>query len=867
MAYIIMKSQNIPVRFFYGFYFSLIMTTSSRPPIELLKEVLANLRNPPALDEHPWAKPASGTSSPGEQLIQEVVETFRSTLPPNPPRTGKRLDTRWGVFGILAAQYFAPILRNRPFPASLRDAWDEIDPSILFFVYGKVEGLTENEIKAYRFAGNEPSPSANSTLSDWQRRGLDTLAELMNTRQTLPPVKETVEKKSAGPRKVWRIFAWSAVAVLTVLAAIAGWRAWDLYQQARALEAQIRELETYVSPLPKMEQIPEIAGKVHEVQKNLDALRTQAQPFLWVTPALGWIPEYGGTIRQADLLLELSQSLVGAADSGLTAITPAVETALTQDKPLEILDLVLELQSASPQLLNAQIALAQAQETRSQIDEQVLIPRIKNLLTGRIDPLFNSLSGAFPMEDALSMVRIAPQLLGSGNEGPQTYLILMQNEDELRATGGFLTAAGSAVVLDGKLISIQIESSELVDDPGKPYPIPPWQFEEFMNIHMLLFRDSNWWTNFPTSASWAEYFYSYGKSTSADGIIALDMQTAVRLLEVLGPVRVENVSLPISHENVLDYMRSAEEKRPKGVIGTWDRKQFISRLAKPLLEKILNARGQTWTELAPVLLELLDEKHILLQFDHEEAAAFLERMSWDGAVRIPENSDFLMAVDTNMGYNKSNAIMKLDMQYRADLSDPLAPAGNLAITQVNLSTQANVLCEPYFTNRFIRPPAPRGEIPDPVYNIDECHWGYLRTYLPAGTELRRSTPMEIAAEATMLGETIPARTDDLGSEDIPNAQVFGMLVLTPAGQATTSELEYTLPSTVVTQNEDGSWTYRLKLQKQPGIRSNEVILQLTLPAGARIKKATLPFEAKDGVWTAQFDLRTDMQIEVTFEGE
>jgi hypothetical protein len=290
------------------------------------------------------------------------------------------------------------------------------------------------------------------------------------------------------------------------------------------------------------------------------------------------------------------------------------------------MNLVLQLQEASPQLLNAQVALAQAQAVRNRIDAERLSPRLKQIVTKKIDPIFQALAGSFPMEDALAMVRIAPKLLGAGKVGPQTYLMLMQNEDELRPTGGFLTAAGSAVVKDGKLISINIESSELVDDLNKPFPIPPWQFKEFMNIEMLLFRDSNWFTDFPTTTSWAEYFYSYSHASSANGVIALDMHVVVRLLEVLGPVRVDNIDYPITNENVLEYMRSAEEARPKGLKGKWDRKQFIGKLVQPLLEKILQARGQTWTTLFPVLMELLDERHILLQFDDEETTKLLNQM-------------------------------------------------------------------------------------------------------------------------------------------------------------------------------------------------------------------------------------------------
>lgn len=839
-------------------------------PVALLKEILANLRKPEALNSHPWALQNSPnaqppdqatTSAPGEQLIQTVTAAFRKTLPVNPPRTGKRLDTRWGIFGLLAAQYFAPLLRGDPFPSSLREAWDSLDNSILFFVYGRADRLTENELAEYRFAGNEPEPAANSTLSDWHRKGLEQLAELVQAEQ---------KRLASRPRRTptWRkVVNWTGLSLFIILLGLSawlGWQAWNIYQHVLVIERKANALQAALDPQPGLKDIPEIAGKVHAFRLDLDTLLVEVEPYLWLAPYFDWVPEYGGTLEQAEPVLVLAQNLAAAADEGLTAITPAVETALATDKPLEVMDLLLQLQSVSPQLLNAQLALVQAQEARKQIDPERLIPRIKNIITGQIDPLFTSISGAFPMEDALAMVRIAPELLGGGKAGPQTYLILIQNEDELRPTGGFLTAAGSAVVMDGKVISMNIESSDVIDDLNLPFPLPPWQFKQFMNLNLFLLRDSNWFTDFPTTATWAEYFYSYSRATSANGIITLNMHVIARLLETLGPLDVEGVSTPITSENVQEYLRSAEKARPKGVSEKWDRKQFLGQLAKPLLEKILNARGQTWTRLMPVLLELLDEKHILLQIDNEEVRALLERMNWDGAVRIPANSDFLMTVDTNMGYNKTNATLEMTVDYQVNLTTPETPSGLLQIKQTNQST-LDIPCEPFAADGYMRPSTKPGEISDPVYTINGCHWGYLRAYTPADTKLLRANPREIPAESTMFYEAIPARTDDLGSEDIPGAQVFGMMVITPTRQSRTTEFEYSLPAAVVTRNTDAnSWTYRLKVQKQPGLIAPPFTLTLKLPEGARIKNASIPFTENAGAWTAQLDLRRDLVIEVVF---
>ncbi len=428
--------------------------------VELLKSILENLREPAVLDDHPWAVSlsvagqGSNTHQAGERLVKNVTAIFRKMLPPGPPHAGKRLDTRWGAFGILASKYFAPLLRGTPFPSSLREAWETMDASILFFVYGRVDGLSEAERALYCFAGNELEPAPNSTLSDWHRKGIGQLAEMVSTEPFRPGSNP---KRSPAGRKIVK-WAGIAISLFVLLAAsFLGWKVWNLYRHVQAIEIKATALETYLSPAPEVEKIPEIAGKVHDLRVDLDALQLEAEPYLWTTPYLAWVPQYGGTISQSGQVLSLAQNLATAADEALAAIAPSVKTALTNDQPLEVMDLLMQLQSASPQLLNAEVSLAQAQEARKQIDAGRLIPRLKNIVTGKIDPLFSSLSGAFPMEDALSMIRIAPILLGGGKAGPQTYLLLMQNEDELRPTGGYLTAAGSAVVMNGKLISINIE--------------------------------------------------------------------------------------------------------------------------------------------------------------------------------------------------------------------------------------------------------------------------------------------------------------------------------------------------------------------------------------------------------------------------
>src|SRR6266498_1231705 len=146
---------------------------------ETLKKILRQVRDPEALNDHPWVQglivqealvqtPQFAEVSGGQQLISAISGLFRQLQPRNSPRRGKRLDPRWGEFGLLAALYFAPFDQGISFPTSFLDAWSRIDQSILYFVYGKpVVALAEEEIQRYRLVGCDLEYGSTSTLSDW----------------------------------------------------------------------------------------------------------------------------------------------------------------------------------------------------------------------------------------------------------------------------------------------------------------------------------------------------------------------------------------------------------------------------------------------------------------------------------------------------------------------------------------------------------------------------------------------------------------------------------------------------------------------------------------------------------------------------
>jgi len=186
--------------------------------INILKTILENLDQPENLNDHPWAKspmvaelckriPGSCDLAPGEQLVQAINGLFRLTMPGTPPRRGIRLDSHWGEFGILASQYFAPLEFNLPYPATLRESWQNIDRAILLFVFNNIEEVSEQDRYNYQLIGDEPEVAPNSTISDWHRKGIEQFSNFIMQYMKQAEIRSKISDSSqnnGSPSIAWQ---------------------------------------------------------------------------------------------------------------------------------------------------------------------------------------------------------------------------------------------------------------------------------------------------------------------------------------------------------------------------------------------------------------------------------------------------------------------------------------------------------------------------------------------------------------------------------------------------------------------------------------------------------------------------------------
>ena len=448
------------------------------------------------------------------------------------------------------------------------------------------------------------------------------------------------------------------------------------------------------------------------------------------------------------------------------------------------------------------------------------------------------------------LIRLAPDFLGL--DGPRTYLILVQNEDELRATGGYITAAGTVTIQRGRIIQLAIEDLFAIDDPSLHYPLPPDPLRDYMDAPYWVLRDANWSPDFPSAAAVAEAFYTATRPQAIDGVVALDQAFLQIMLQATGPITVPDFPQRINSKNVVDLLRAAREPPPGETVSyEWwlHRKDSVPAVAQAMLRRL---PWSNWALLARAAIRALDERHVLLTVKDPGAAALLARRGWDGALS-PGQADYLMLVEANIGFNKVNAVEQTRLDYRVDLTQPGHPIGTVTVTQTN-PAEGQLPCDPgpdYGSGSY-------AEL------IARCYWSYVRIYTPEDAQFSTGTAQSVAGDMMPRGESVTGTVALLPGEN--GTQSFGALSVVPFASTNVTTFTYELSALAVGAGaEPGSQTYRLKLQKQPGTNALPVALSIQLPAGAANVHGPAGLHRDGNAWLLDLKLIQDTEVVLSFQ--
>lgn len=625
-------------------------------------------------------------------------------------------------------------------------------------------------------------------------------------------------------------------------ALLGGWTA-DTLAAARGAQQHLDALQRLAEAddLPSPDDARLALGHLAALRASLARLQRNLGP---LRPLVGAAADVSSQARRLDMALrtlDLGLEVVAAGDD----LGRAAEPLLTGDDATPVARRLGDTATRAIPLLNsAQIHLDRAAAIRPGID--------RFALEGRLAPLGQSLDRldrVLPTarQTVTQLARAAPALSAMlGLEGPRSYLVLGQNQAELRATGGFIGSLGRVTLDQGEVVQFSFGSSTQVDDPNRPAVRPPQELARFMNVGAWYIRDANWWADFRTSAAQVERFWEADRGSPIHGVVAVDDIAVGLILDAIGPISVPELGGEVSGRSFAAAVqeRMARPDAP-GTVEEYQvtKSRILSQAMEQLVAKLPTLTSDQGQRLARALWGALQEKHILVALHEPRFAELARARDWDGALLGAPHQDFLYLVDTTLSYSEAAPYLKRDLRYQVEADHwGRVTRSVLEVTYRNLYNPAQASR----VQKFVIG-GTYWDLANQRFQTEEGAWGnYVRLFVPKGTRLHAIEGLDYPPRYTLEGG---------------KAVLGGFFVLRP-GETRTLRFDYTPP---VTPGPDDPLTaYRLVIQKQPGVLPYPIEVQVTLASRDRLAPSAAGLEqASEGTatwrtalaYTSEFALR------------
>ena len=266
----------------------------------------------------------------------------------------------------------------------------------------------------------------------------------------------------------------------------------------------------------------------------------------------------------------------------------------------------------------------------------------------------------------------AVPILSDLSQGSHTWLILLQNPQELRATGGFLGSYALITMNDGTVQELVIEDVYDTDGQFQGYISAPPGVEEYLSSAQgLRLPNANWSPDFSQSAQTILQFFALGDKQSIEGVIGVNLSVIEEIIEITGQLILLDYDTVVTKETLGDVVRS---ERSEFFAGSIEKKQILSHIWNQLKFKLSTLETHQYQSLARMLMDQTKQKEIQFYSTNPDIQeAFIKTNS---AGLVTQNTagldqtciaDYLYLVESNVGINKAND--QIDRSVTYQLSD------------------------------------------------------------------------------------------------------------------------------------------------------------------------------------------------------
>lgn len=601
-----------------------------------------------------------------------------------------------------------------------------------------------------------------------------------------------VQKKMKIPKK---FFAIAAVIVLIIIlfGGITAYLGSQVYTSLKKTSIDAKA----VSAAMKTQNIEEAQSKIQTLSQSITTTNEKYQKLSY----LRYIPFVGSYWWDGYHLLQAGINGVDAGSIATDALVPYADllglkgkgTFVGGSADQRIQTAVKTFDKVTPKLKDISEKIAQVKEHLDAVDpnrypEKVGHTVVKSKLVS-VRNIFDESANLFI--NARPLLEELPAVLGEPD--PRKYLVIFQNDKELRATGGFITGYAIFKIEHGKMTVEKADDIYKLDDvKTKKFPAPPEILKYHKGVFTLELRDSNLSPDFIKSMDkFKELLASVSDFPKFDAVVAIDTHVLVEAIKILGPIPAYGTNFTAENDTRCDCPKviyELEQYADKPVAyAKGSRKDIIGVLLYQILQKALGVSpSQYWGKLFQMALTEMDQKHILFDFNDQKAQSGFTALNFSGRIK-DFDGNYLHINDVNFAGAKSNMFVQEFVKY-------------------DLSTDNNGTATVTLTIDY-KNPAPPSDcgLESGGLCLNGLLRNWLRVYVPKGAKL-----------LTFVG----SEKDTITYDDLNKTVFEGFLTVKPQGSSQ-SVLRYTLPMKLVKGN-----TYPLLIQKQPGTDANQYTIMV-----------------------------------------
>lgn len=251
---------------------------------------------------------------------------------------------------------------------------------------------------------------------------------------------------------------------------------------------------------------------------------------------------------------------------------------------------------------------------------------------------------------------------------PHSFLILLQNTEELRASGGFIGSYARVDLKGGEICDFKIEDIYEPDGQFTGFVEAPAGAKTYLSGGQgLRLPDSNWHPDLPTSAQTTLSYFAFGQEKKIDSLITVNTGFIEKLLAIVGEVYLPDYGVTVTADNLTTLARADREDFFAGSKG---KVNFLDTLFTNLSIKFKSLDKKHQIEILNLIRESLKNKDLQFFSTNPVLQKIFTKNNIAGELKRSKSNSaafYFYSLESNVGINKANK--KISREVKINLSE------------------------------------------------------------------------------------------------------------------------------------------------------------------------------------------------------